>query len=110
MPKPETANQALQAYTRQQQAGRLCSKRLRPVRRPEPPVATWIGGLVEVATRWVARHAPEVPPEQRNREAMALVGDFLSLAPRGPVSHHAYQERFQDYLDGAAPPSADREN
>ena len=108
MPKLQAASQALRAYTRQQQAGLLTSNR--PASRPEPPTAAWIGILVKMAAQWVARHAPEVADEQVNREAMALVGDFLSLTPRGPVSHHTYRERFRDYLDGAAAPSEDLEN
>jgi hypothetical protein len=60
-----------------------------------------------MATQWIVREAPEVPAEAIDREALALVGDFLSLTPRRPVPSHAYRDRFQDYLDGAAPPLDD---
>ena len=104
MPKPQTASQALRAYSRQQRVGLLANRRPQTALRPEPPMSVLIGTLVEIATQWVARHAPEVSTEQLKREAMALVGDFLSLAPRGQVPHHIYGERFRDYLDGAAAP------
>ncbi len=110
MPKTQAAHLALQAYSHQQRVGQLACSRLRTANHPEPPMSDWICELVEMATQWVAHNAPEVPSGQRNREVMALVGDFLSLTPRGAVSNHTYQERFQDYLDGAAPASADREN
>lgn len=107
MPKPQPTTQALQAYSRQQRVARLAGSRPQPPHRPEPPSASWIGALVAMATQWIQREAPEVPSEAVNREALALVGDFLSLTPRRPVPHHTYRDRFRDYLDGAAPPPDD---
>ena len=109
MPKPQTANPALQAYSRQQSAGRLCPTRYRAGHSAEAPAAR-IGVLLEMARKWVASYAPGIGAEQLHREAMALVGDFLSLSPRGPGPHHSYRERFRDYLDGAAAPAEDLEN
>jgi len=110
MSKDPTTNPAVQAYARQQRAGLLAGKRPQTAYPPEQPMSAVLGTLRKTAVQWIAQQAPEVRPEEREREALALVGDFLSLVRRNPLPHVSCQEQFLEYLDGAPPPRGNLEN